>query len=363
MNQDFVTRLQLQLRDAALREERRTPFARRVVRAGRWLPGPAPVAAALAVVVLALAVAFGALALRGEPEPVAPKVVGTYPVGAGLSSLAPGFGAVWGADSIRGQVLKIDLETRRVVARIPVGGDVRVATGSTAVWALAGDLLYAGDQGPVTLVRIDPHTNRIVARIPMRTPSGGAFAPRGLQIDKDAVWVEGAGGMLRIDPDRNVADLFVPLTKPTRGVVATRDRLWVLSPGGRLRELDARTRRDVGEVSVSGAADTHLSRGRRGTLTLIGRNEISVIDPASGRARWRTTLEGDIRYWIPGADGTLWVHVTRDSAGPDRLVRLDGDTGERTGYVDLPEPDVAGMVRVGREVWVGSPGGKVVVVR
>ena len=51
MNQDFVTQLQLQLREAALREERRAA-AQRFVRARRGLPGPAPLAAALAVALL-----------------------------------------------------------------------------------------------------------------------------------------------------------------------------------------------------------------------------------------------------------------------------------------------------------------------
>ena len=108
MTEDFVTQLRLQLREAALREERRTPVALRVVRARRGLPGPAPMAAALAVVLLALVVALGALALRGEPEPAAPKLIGTYPVASGLSPLAPAFGAVWTADPIRGEVLRID---------------------------------------------------------------------------------------------------------------------------------------------------------------------------------------------------------------------------------------------------------------
>ena len=363
MNQDFVTQLQLQLREAALREERRTPVARRVARAGRGLPGPAPLAAALAVVLLALAVAIGTLALRGEPEPEAPKVVGTYSVGAGLSSLAPGFGAVWATDPIRSQVLKIDLETRRVTARIPVGGDARVAVGSTAVWALAGDLLYSGDRGPVDLLRIDPHENRIVARIPVRTPSGKAFGALGLQVEKDAVWVGGSSGMLRIDPDRNLADRFVPFSEATRGAVAERDAVWVLGLNGRLRRIDARTGRTVAEVRVGGPTDSHLFPGRPGTLTLVGRDDMTLIERSTGRPIWRTVLEGEIRYWIPGEDGTLWAHVTRALAQPDRLVRLDADSGERTGQVDLPEPGVAGMVGVGHEVWVASPGGKVVVVR
>jgi hypothetical protein len=363
MNQDFVTQLRLQLREAALREERRAPVARRVARAGRRLPGPAPMAAALAVALLALAVAIGTLALRGEPEPVAPKVVGTYTVGAGVSSLTPGFGAVWATDPIRGDVLKIDLETRRVIARIPVGGDAQVAAGDAAVWVLAGDLLYSGDQGPVNLLRIDPHENRIVARIPVRTPSGKAFGALGLQIEKDAVWVGGASGMLRIDPDRNLADRFVPFSESTRGAVAERDAVWVLGLNGRLRRIDARTGRTVAEVRVGGPTDSHLSRGRPGTLTLVGRDDMTLIERSTGRPIWRTAFGGDIRYWIPGEDDTLWAHVSRAPDRPDQLVRLDADSGERTGQVDLAEPGVAGMVRVGREVWVATPGGKVVVVR
>ena len=72
MNQDFVTQLRLQLREAALREERRAPLAQRFVRARRGLPGPAPLAVAVVVALLAVAVAIGALKLRGEPEPVKP---------------------------------------------------------------------------------------------------------------------------------------------------------------------------------------------------------------------------------------------------------------------------------------------------
>ena len=73
MSQDFVTELRLQLREAALREEQREPAARRLMRVRRRVPGPGPLAAALAVALLALAVAVGVLALRGEPEPTAPR--------------------------------------------------------------------------------------------------------------------------------------------------------------------------------------------------------------------------------------------------------------------------------------------------
>ena len=365
MSQDFVTQLRLQLREAALREERRAPLARRVVRTRRHLPGPAPLAAALAIPLLALAVALGAVALRGEPEPAQPKVVGTYAVASSLSPLAPGFGAVWTADPIRGEILRIDPGSRRVTARIPVHGEALVRTGAGAVWALAGDLLYGGDKGPVRLLRIDPATNRVTARIPMRTPAGDGFGPIDVQIEGHAVWIVGVDGALRIDPARNVADRFVRLTaggKAARGVVTDGDSVWVLGVDGRLRRLDAATGRTVSDVRVRAPAGSHLFGGRPGTLTLIGANAIALLEPDSGHVLWRSTVDGEIRYSIADGDA-LWIHVSREPDARDRLVRLDGDSGRRSGGVDLPEPGVAGMARVGREIWVATPGGEIVVVR
>jgi hypothetical protein len=362
MSDDFITQLRLQLREAALRDERRAPLAQRFVRARRRAPAPGPLAAALAIALLALAVALGALALRGEPEPADPKVIGTYRVASGLSPLAPGFGAVWTADPIRGEILRIDPATRRVAARIPAHGEALVSTGTDAVWALAGDLQYGGDKGPVRLLRIDPASNRVIARIPMRTPSGDGFGPVDLQVDGGIVWVVGVAGALRIDPSRNVADRFVPFEEPTRGAVTDRDRVWVLAADGRLRQLDARSGRAVSTVRVRAPARSHLFPGPQGALTLIGAGDFALLEPASGRVVWRATLHGDIRRWMADGDA-LWAHVSRDSAGRDQLVRLDADSGRVDGQVDLPEPGVAGMAKVDRDIWLATPGGKIVVVR
>jgi hypothetical protein len=367
MSEDFVTQLRLQLREAALREERRRAVGRRIVHARRGLPGPAPVASAVAVALLALAVALGAFALRGEPEPTAPKVIGTFSVASGLSPLEPGFGAVWTADPIRGEILRIDPASRRVAARIPVAGEARVAAGAGAVWAIAGEQLFSGVRGPVRLLRIDPTTNRVVARIPMRTAAGDDFGPVDLQIDRGVVWVVGVAGALRVDPTRNAADRFVDLTDETgaetRGAVTAGDSVWALTVDGRLRQFDAATNRAVGEVHVRAQADSYLGWGPPGTLTLIGTDQIARLERASGHRLWATTLSGEIRYWTAD-DEFLWVgHVSRAPGGRDRLSRLDAESGRRSGHVDLPEPGVAGIAKVGRDIWVSTPGGKIVVVR
>jgi hypothetical protein len=367
MSEDFVTQLRLQLREAALNEERRRPVARRIVQARRGLPGPASVASAVAIALLALAVALGAFALRGEPEPAELRVIGTHSLAAGLSPLAPGFGAVWTADPIRGEIVRIDPASRRVAARIPVRGEARVATGAGAVWAIAGEQLFSGVRGPVRLLRIDPTTNRVVARIPMRTPAGDDFFPVDLQIDRGVVWVVGVAGALRIDPNRNAADRFVDLTDETggetRGAVTEGNSVWVLTLDGRLRQFDAVTGRAVGEARVRAQADSYLSWGPPGTLTLIGTDEIALLERATGRRLWATTLSGEIRYWTSD-DDVLWVgHVSRAPGGRDRLSRLDAESGQRRGQIALPEPGIAGIAKVGRDIWVATPGGKIVVVR
>ncbi len=237
-----------------------------------------------------------------------------------------------------------------------------MATGAGAVWALAGDLQYGGDKGPVRLLRIDPATNRVVARIPMRTPAGDGFAPLELRIDQGAVWVVGAAGALRIDPRRNAADRFVPLRESIRGAVTDRDGVWVLALDGRLRRLDALSGQAVGEARVRTTADSHLFGGPPGTLSVIGGDQIALLDLPSGRTLWRKTLDGEIRYSMPDED-VLWTVVSRAPVEPDRLVRLDADSGRRRGQVALPEPGVTGMAKVGRDLWVATPGGNIVVVR
>jgi sugar lactone lactonase YvrE len=364
MSEDFVTRLQLQLREAALREERRSPVARHVTRARSGLPGPAPLAAALAVAALALAVALGALALRGEPQPSRPRVVDDFRVAPGLSSLAAASGAVWAVSLDGGQVLRVDPSTRRVVARVHTGGpDAQVAAGRGAVWALAGDLLLSGDAGAVRLLRIDPATGRVVARIPMRAPGGGSFAPLVVHAGQGVVWVTGPGGALRVDPRRNAVDRFVPLgAGAARGAVAAGERVWTLGVDGRLREREARSGRTLGTVRVRGPLDTRLAGAAPSTLTLAGHGRIERIDAGSGRRLWTADLGGDVRDWLP--DGAvLWAHVSHDSAGRDELVRLDADSGRELGRLALPEPGVAGMAKVERDLWVATPGGRVVVVR
>ena len=140
MSQDFTTRLQLQLREAALRDERRSPLrpaarrpALRACRARRVA------AVAVAALLVAVVVAVGGLRWGGEDDAVTnPKVIGNVPLAENLGRISSGFGSVWVADADRQVLLRVDPQTRRVQAEIRTGGDSNAQGGDPIVAAGSG---------------------------------------------------------------------------------------------------------------------------------------------------------------------------------------------------------------------------------
>jgi outer membrane protein assembly factor BamB len=241
---------------------------------------------------------------------------------------------------------------------------VIVATGSGAVWALAGDLENGGVKGAVQLLRIDPRRNRVVVGIPLTKPSGGTFSPRAVHIGDDSVWVIGTAGALQIDPASNTPERYVPTgDTAARGVLADGDALWLLDVDGRLRQIDARTGRTVRTVRMPVTASTHLAGGTPGPLMLVDDQRLTAFDPTNGRVLWRTAFEAPLRFLEPGRDDALWAYLDRTPERRDRLVRIDAGTGRRTGRVDLPGAGAAGLTQVGRDLWIAGADGRITVVR
>ena len=203
MTDDFTTRLRLQLREAALREEQRGGLARAAT-AVRTRPSLAfgSVATALAVgIVLVLGLWMVSATDTETTAPDAgPRVVANVPIADALGrSTAVAFGSVWLSETNAGDVLRVDPRTRRVTARIPLGSEVSLAAGDGSIWAIPREAGVPSSP----LMRIDPKTNRIAARIPMRAPNGEPFAG-GFVLVGPRVWVIGGTSLLAIDPARNV---------------------------------------------------------------------------------------------------------------------------------------------------------------
>jgi len=372
MSQDFTTRLQLQLREAALREERRGALGRRLT--GLRLAAPPPAAAAgfaLAAVLVAVVVALGGIRWGGEETVSEPKVVGDVPLAENLGTIEAGFGSVWVADTDRQRVLRVDPRTRRVVARIATGGDPNafggdpvITVGAGALWAIAR---RPGFDGGAKVLRIDPRTNRVTARVTLRPKGAPRFSVLGVQIIRGVPWAVGAQGAIELDPVTAEERRFLPIEVPSGEpyplwIMGTDTELWVLTREQRIDRYALGSGRRTGSLPVRLPATVGVLPYPEGTVLLGRTGEIARMDPSDGRLAWRRTLGTMIGVPVL-IDGTLWVHASDTAGGHDRLVELDLETGTVRSSTVLPQFGGAGLARSGDDLWVSSPAGHVMIVR
>jgi virginiamycin B lyase len=124
-------------------------------------------------------------------DPRRKRVVAEIPLPASPTAVAADPSAAWVATA-SGRVLVVDPKRNRVVDAVnagePLGFSQTIAVGAGGVWLAE----------PFTeeVVRVDPESRRVVANIP-------AGAATTLAVAGDAVWVVSSLGLLRIDPARN----------------------------------------------------------------------------------------------------------------------------------------------------------------
>jgi len=355
MNDDFVTRLQFQLREAAERDSRRGPVARAAA-AARVVSRPVLVGAVLACA-LAIGLAATLSALKHASPPTEQAVSPGHRVQLVTSGtlvtqggpIAPGFGAVWASDADTGDVLRIDPRSHRVLARVRVGGEAFPDAGAGAVWATVDG----------RLIRIDPASNRVSARIPLGL---GARAVAIVSANRGAVWVVTPLELLRIDPGRNAIDRRITLERQgfqAQGFASDQKLLYVLRADHVLLVLDAATGARVSSARL--AFDGFLMGAADGAVLLATGSDVLGVDARTGRTLWRTNTGADRVNDGLLADGSLWIHATDRDANRDRLLRLDARDGRVTGSLTLPEFGVAGIAPVGDDVWIVTPNGRLTV--
>jgi outer membrane protein assembly factor BamB len=348
---DFQTQLRVQLRDAARREERRSPAARWA----RGLPRMTPAIALAAAALIALAIVLG-LSLRGTaPDRTAsPGKVEHFSVTPTLGAIFNAFGSVWVQDP-NGHLLQVDPRTREV------RGSIDIPT--RAIAGAAAGSIWIGDQETGTAIRIDPKSGKVVARIPLRKPNGDDYTTGPAVFGDREAWASGADGLLGVDLERNVADRVVRLNTAglNRGLFIDKRNLWVLARDNRLLRLDARTGARRGSIAVSWPDTAGLDSDKGVPIDfspLTG--HIARVDVATGKELWAQELHGNINYWtVAGPD--LWVHVS-DGKTKDHVVRLDLRTGKPLQTVQLPDLGVTTMTAVDGKLWVGTLNGQIDVV-
>jgi outer membrane protein assembly factor BamB len=353
---DFQTQLRVQLRDAARRDERRGPLARARYR----LPAMSPALAVAAVVTLiVLLAAFLGVALR-SPDPdrsAEPKAVEHFSKTDSLGPILAAFGSVWAVDP-NGQLLELDPATRDVLNSfdIPAGSNLGVWAGS--LWV---------NEGQDYLLRLDPKTGRRLARIPSRTPAGDQFISYDVALAVPYAWFIGIDGLLRVDMRRNAVDRFIALDTSglSKGGLVQGNTLYVLARNNRLLRFDARTGARRGSIPVSWPAAAGMAQQNGVAVTsAVMSGRIARVDVTTGRELWAQDLRATIGAWT-AAGPDVWVHVAPSSGrGKDQLVRLNARTGRVISKTVLPDFGVTSIAAVNpREVWVGTPGGQIDVVR
>jgi hypothetical protein len=368
MSQDFTTRLQLQLREAALRDERRSPLGRRLAGLRQGMPRPAVVSAVALAAALVVAVVIAGGVRWGGERPVAhPKVVADFPLADNLGLISSGFGSVWAADTKNLALLRVDPRSHDVQARISTGGDTNavggdpiVNAGAGAVWAVAR---APSSDGGHRVLRIDPDTNRVTDRVLL--PARQAPLVFDLQIEEGRPWVISNRGAIGLDPDTGRPESYVRMRQPAGepgplwSLVASGE-LWVLTRNGTLDRYDLDSgRRTASEVvPVAGAQVVvptdagHLYGANGGELVLV----------RDGREVWRRELGTTVSLPLV-LGGTAWVHATDTVTGRDRLMELDVGSGKVRSSTGLPQFGIRGITTAGDDLWLSTPNGRVTIVR
>jgi hypothetical protein len=377
---EFETRLRLALREAAEREAERGRAGRAMVRSRSMLVVTrrsfVPVAVAVLGTLLALAVATVFLTRSGQREAVhPPEVVARFALGESLGGTVGAYGSAWVADTGPDRLLRVDPDSRRVTARIPLEGDVAMAPAGGTLWAL-NERVPPSELGDL-LLGIDPGSSDITARLRLRTPSGAGLLGFDLAADQNSLWVLGetaswhnddSVGLMRLDPqDRRATVAFVlPGGSGRVGIALRRDGLWAITADDRLLRYDAHTGEKLSETRLDLPASQFVNPAP-GQLQFAGDTLVTSIpgglagiDPNAGRVVWRRHLGSTVNAWTE-AGGVIWAAVS--AQGPDRLVAVQPDEGRVATSVGLDAFSTAGIASVGDELWVTTAGGEAVVLQ
>ncbi len=353
MSHDFVTALQLQLREAAQREERRGALRRALA------PRPVLAGAVAVVLLLALVAVVGGLQWGDRAErQAAPRVVASVALSNELGQVYTGFGSVWMADTGKDRLLRVDPRSRQVLQAIPVAGPVLVGAGAGAVWVLD----EAG-----WLARVDPQTNRVTGRLAvieeLARRGVEASLPVEILIADGVPWLVTDRGALRLDPATGKAAGFIKLPdEGARSVALAQDGFWVLTRDARLLRYDLDSGRRVTELPVRLSGASGVIPTRVGPVLVTNDGRIARVSPIDGKLAWSRQVSAGFNP--PGVEigDELWIHAIGDAA-PDRMIALDLETGATRSATSLPEFGSSGAARVGDELWITTPTGKVMVIR
>ncbi len=148
-------------------------------------------------------------------DPGTARIAERIPVGATPIFIAFGFGKLW-VSNYDGDSVSVITPGKRTAKTIPLGdGPLGIASGEGAVWVV----LY----GERELLRLNPETGKVVARIPV------GDGPLSVAAAEGSVWVTNRedGTVTQVDPDTNRVVRSVDVQMPPHGVAVSGGKAWV----------------------------------------------------------------------------------------------------------------------------------------
>ena len=255
----------------------------------------------------------------------------------------------WVACKEQARIVRVDTRLGRVVASVPLGGEViAVASGLASIWAL--------DSGG-TLYRIAP-SGRVQRRI-----ATGTAAAYNIWLGGGSVWVADDRGasVVRISPASNRVVARVRVGDGPADMAFDGGTAWVINHRDRvLSRIDLATNEATSLGAVAGDAPERMVFAH-GSLWITGRGtDLLEVDGTDG------SLEHTVDIGVSGIDvaaagDDLWIPTRSAAIDPrglprmNALVRVDGATRDVHVVVRPTAPvDVHGLVADRTGVWIAD---------
>lgn len=214
------------------------------------------------------------------------------------SGLAAGFGSLWVPSCGSHSLIRVDPQTGKIQAEIPVGpadSEGGITVGAESVW-------MASDKKGV-LARIDPQTNKVADEI---TIPSGSFAPA---FADGAVWITSTEHNLltRVDPQSNTPVASIAIGVQPRFLTIGAGSVWTLNQGdGTISRVDTKSNKLIATIQA-GIPGTggEIAFGEGSVWATVFEIPISRIDPATNTVvqQWKGAGGDSIRV----GHGSIWL--------------------------------------------------------
>jgi virginiamycin B lyase len=224
-----------------------------------------------------------------------------------------------------------------------------IKVGGTADWVLiTDDAVWVASTKPYAMHRIDPETNRIIATVPV---SGEACS--GLASGFGSIWVPLCGKkpeLVRIDASKNtiIATLPIPPAGAEGGVTSSEDGVWIVSDkNGTLNRIDPYTNSVRQKISVPpGSYNPIFSHGIV-WITGAESSVLTAVDAITGKVLESVPVGPKPRFVTSGG-GSIWTL----NQGDGTVSRVDEKSRKLIATIQVGIPGAGGDIGYGADsVW------------